>query len=211
MPITVVTQAEAQNLYVPDSLASIISDVYSLTKRDDLVNETLTAIRAATIKAHHTGFYPKDLFETGVTFTTPAYVQALEYRELLPRWRALKYIRKADTVGGVGSFLELITPTEVLDAHGYTKTDVMYLSGSVIQIKSSTELGNILLGCYLNPDVNPGSYNSWVAKDYPFAIIFEAARVIFKTIGYDEQAASYERFISEQYAQLASEHSVIGY
>ena len=211
MPIVVPTQNEVQSLYVPNTLANLIQDVYALTKRDDLEIETLTAIRSATLKAHHSGFFAKDLFETGVTFTDSAYTQALEYKELLPRWRSLSYLRKADSSGTPGAFFSVITPTDIFDAYGVTKTDVMYLSGSVFQIKSSTELKYALLGCYLHPDVTPGSYSSWVAQDFPFAIVFEAARVIFKTIGYDEQAAVYEKFVQEQYAQLLAEHVSLGY
>jgi hypothetical protein len=211
MPIVVPTQNEVESIFVPNTLANLIQDVYSLTKRDDLEIETLTAIKAATLKAHHTGFFAKDLFETGIVFTDAAYTQALEYKELLPRWRALSYLRKAEASGEPGKFFSVITPTDLFDAYGVTKTDVMYLSGSVFQIKSSTELKYALLGCYLNPDVTAGSYSSWIAQDHPFAIVFEAARVIFKTIGYDEQAASYEKFVQEQYAQILAEHVPVGY
>jgi hypothetical protein len=37
---------------------------------------------------------------------------------------------------------------------------------------------------------------------YPYAIIYEACRVLFKTIGYDEQSSAYTSLVAEAYEQL---------
>lgn len=186
------------------TFTELLADVYTLTNRPDLVNETKLAVKAATLKAHQSDYYYKDLLETGVSFSSAAYVQGLEYRTILPRFRSLKYIRKTDVNGTPGKILDPIAPALVLDVYGIAREDVYYAAGELIQIKSSTELQYILLGCYLNPDVAESTYSSWVALDHPYYIVYEAAITIFKAIGQDEQAAVYKKLCDEQLSMLKS-------
>ena len=186
------------------TFTELCSDVYTLTARPDLVNETKLAVKAATLKAHQSDFYYKDLYETGVSFSAEDYTQVLEFRSLLPRFRATKYIRKTDSTGTPGDFLNLITPALSLDRYGSQREDVFYAAGEVIQIKSSTLLQYILFGCYLNPDVAEATYSSWVALDHPYYIVYEAATTLFKTIGQDEAASVYTKLATEQLMMLKS-------
>jgi len=43
------------------SLAQLSTDVIALTKRPDLVAETTLAVKMATLKAHNSDYYPRDL------------------------------------------------------------------------------------------------------------------------------------------------------
>lgn len=173
-------------------LPELRTEVYALTNRPDLVAVTLSAIRAATLKLHQMDYFYKDIFETGISFTTAEYVQSLEYRTLLPRWRALKYLRKTDSTGTEqGAFFDVIVPENVLDNYKLNKEDVVYSAGALLQIRSSTQLQYAILGCYLNPDITELGYSSWIALDHPYAIIFEAAATVFKTVGDTEQFAAY--------------------
>lgn len=175
------------------TLNELRTEVYTLTNRPDLVAETLSAIRAATLKLHQIDYFYKDIYETGVVFTTAEYRQQLEYRTLLPRWRALKYFRKSDIDGYAdGAFFEVLAiPEMVEDAYKLNRTDVCYVAGSVIQILSSTEFQYALLGCYLNPDITEAGYNSWIALDHPYAIVFEAAATVFKMVGDTEKFSAH--------------------
>lgn len=78
-------------------LTDLQTAVYNITNRPDLVNETWTAIQAATLKAHQSDYYYKDLYETGLSFPTADYSQSLQYRSLVPLYRSLKYLRKFPT------------------------------------------------------------------------------------------------------------------
>jgi hypothetical protein len=180
------------------TLTELLADVYTITNRPDLVNETKLAVKAATLKAHQSDFFYKDIEESGVSFSTSDYVQALEYRSIFPNYRALKYIRKTDVAGVPGDFLSVITPALSLDRYGEEKTDICYGAGAVIQIKSSTLLQYILLGYYKNPVLTDAGYSSWVALDHPYYIVYEAACQIFKTKGQDEQATIYNKLAMEQ-------------
>ena len=174
------------------NLTELQQEVYTLTNRPDLVAETLSAVRAATLKLHQSDYFYKDLFETGVVFTYAAYLQQLEYRDLIPNWRSLKYIRKTDASGSDSlGFFDLIVPENVLDSYTLNRSDVAYVAGSVIQMKSSTEFQYMILGCYVNPDITTSGYDSWIAQDHPYAIIFEAAATVFKMIGDTEKFAAH--------------------
>lgn len=191
----------------------LVEEVYLLTNRRDLVAETKSAVKAATLKAHQTDFYSKDIHEQGFQFTSAAYTQSLDYITLVPNYRAFKYVRRVeDATDTEGAFFQILTPDELLDSYGISKTDIAYVAGRVLEIRSSVEFQFALLGCYVNPVVREGAYASWVAEQHPFYIIREAARVIFKTIGYDEQAAVYERLIAEELLLLKmSGLSDVGY
>lgn len=187
------------------SITDLATLVYELTKRPDLVDETKSAIKAATLKAHMSDYYSKDIYEMYVNLsdTTSKYIWSLDYITLMSNFRSLKYIRKYDSDAGEPSdFIEVITPNEVLDSYKVTKTDVCYVAGRVIEIRSSTAISKLILAAYVNPIITDADYSSWVAELYPYAIVYEAARIIFKTIGYDEQFAAYKELVADQYILL---------
>lgn len=187
------------------NLAELIAEVYTLTGRPDRVAETLSAVKSATLKAHQCDYFPKDLFESGLAFDTSEYVQNLDYRSILPRWRAVKYFRKYDNVAASpGNFLQLIQPENVLDNYGVQKQDIFYQAGAYIQINSSTQEQYYLFGCYLNPDVTESGYDSWVALDHPYCIVFDAAATVFKVVGKDEETSNMRNLVAEQISLLRS-------
>jgi len=183
------------------TFAELLEDVYSLTQRRDLVAETKLAVKAATLRAHQSDYFSKDLTETGLTFTEKLNIQQLAPRELFPRYRALKYFRVHDGTTPM-QFLEVITPEQVLDGYKLTRNDVVYEAGMVLQLRSSTAFEYALMGMYLNPSVTEDTYSSWIADAFPFAIIYEAAAIIYKTIGYDEQNAAYRQMSGEALMEL---------
>ena len=191
----------------------LVAEVFLLTNRSDLLAETQSAVKAATLKMHQTDFYSKDIFETGIEFDTATFRQSLDYITLLANFRSFKYLRRVqDENDDVGAFFEIITPEEILDSYGCNRTDIAYVAGRVLEIRSSVEFSKALLGAYVLPIVRTGAYNSWVAEQFPFAIIYEAARVVFKAIGYDEQSATFTGLLAEEVALLRqSALSDVGY
>jgi hypothetical protein len=188
--------------------------VYELTNRTDLAGITTSAIRAATLKAHQTDFYSKDIYEVGVEFDTLDYRQSLDYYNLISNFRALSYFRRVESAtDDVGKFIEVITPAEVLDSYGYNRSDIAYVAGRVLEIRSSVTFQYALMGAYVFPIVLANdSFSSWIADLYPFSIVYEAARVVFKAIGYDEQSAQMNSLVAESYALLkASALTDVGY
>lgn len=182
--------------------ADLLSEVYIITNRSDLVNETKTAVKAATLKMHQLDYFWKDLKEVGIDFEAAAYRQDLDYRAFEPQFRSMKYLRKAESDGTAGIFFTAITPAMVFDKYAVEQEDVYYAAGAFYKVKSSTEFQYALMGCYVNPVITEASYSSWIALDHPYAIIYEAAAKIFKMIGYSDQETSAARDVLEQIAML---------
>lgn len=190
------------------SFASTLSEVYTITNRPDLIAETKLAVKQATLKMHQLDFFPKDLFETGIIWEPAAFIQSLSYRTLVPRYRALRYLRKYQD-GAAGQFFTLLSAAETLDSYQQNRENICYLAGDMLEIRSNTEDTHMLLGCYLNPDVTEENYASWIADEHPYAIITDAAATVFKMIGFDEQAAYYKQAVVEQ-VQMLRQNQITG-
>ena len=194
------------------TLTELQDEVYTITKRPDLVAETLLAVRQATLALHQLDYFWKDLQETGLSFTTSAYLQELEYRSILPQFRSLKYLRKSDSAGAVGAFFTVVQPESVLDLYGTDRTDVCYAAGASIEIKSSTQFQYAILGYYANPVITVSGYSSWIALDHPYAIILEAAEKVFKMTGKTEEFAAFKFLRDEERNRLIiSNIQAVGY
>lgn len=203
------------------TLAQLVADVYTETNRPDLVAETLQAVLSSTLKMHGMEFFFKDIFPGQIVFDSASYLQTLD-TQVLPFYRALSYIRKdnpsiynayeANPFGGLPilqgvdgrilfesqarAFLEIITPDDILDEYMTERVDVCYQAGSTIMIRSSTALQFGLIGWYRWPNMdiaNAGAgYNSWIAQEYPYAIVYDAASAVLQKIGMTDAARKYD-------------------
>jgi len=174
------------------TLTELTNSVYSITNRSDLVAITDLYVKQSTLRLHHQGFFYKDLFETGIVFPSPDFLQQIDIKSVIPRWRATNYIRKSDINGSLGDFMEDIKVFQnSIDSYNVVRDDVYYISGNLINIRSSSMLQYALYGCYRNPDLTTAGYDSFIAIDHPYAIINDAASNIFKRIGKDSEAALY--------------------
>lgn len=175
--------------------------VYDITSRPDLANITLTGIQAATLAAHKSEDYPKDIIEKVVAFPATDYTQVLEYRTLFPRFRRFAYMR--NFAGGIpGDPLKSISPFRTQDEYGLEIPNVYYLAGDNIQLRFAVATDRILAGAYQNPEVSVQGYDSWIAREEPFAIIHEAASFVLRKIGFAEDAQYEQQKAREKIAIL---------
>lgn len=188
------------------NFTELCDEVKLLTRRPDLTERVESAVKAATLKAHHSDFYYKDIYEQSVEFASELYIQNFQPTDIFPRFRKAKYIRiwqGDETDGYAKSFLQPIQIENALDAYGCIKTDVFYQAGQLLQIRGTCPILRVLFGAYLHPLISPiEAYCSWIADEMPFTIIYEAARVIFKSIGNDREAAEMNTLAAEQYSLL---------
>jgi len=194
------------------TLTELQQEVITLTNRPDLAAETLLAVRQSTLALHQMDYWWKDVKETGISFSTPEYLQEIEYRPIIPRFRALKYVRKSDVSGAGLEMITVVQPESVLDAYGTNRVDVAYAAGQSIEIRSSTLLQYCILGYYEHPNITPTGFSSWIAEDHPYAIVFEAAEKVFKMIGKSEEFAAYKLLRDEEKQRLTiSNVQAMGY
>ena len=182
------------------NFAEIRAEVLNLTKRPDLTTKTNSAITSATLKAHQSNFYYKDIVEVAVEFGTSQNIQNFLPTDVLPRFRKAKYIRQwygDATTGQPGVFFTPIQIENSLDAYNYIRTDVFYMAGQLLQIRGTNAVDRILFGAYQHPQATETGYNSWIANELPYAIIYEAARIIFLSIGQQELSTGMASLVSE--------------
>lgn len=197
------------------TLAELLAEVYALTNRPDLSAESTSAIKAALLKMHHVDFFYKDLQAALVSLPGTDFVASFE-TSLLPRFRAMKFIRKwyATSLntqvwpaanGMAGPFLTLKEPSDILSSYGRELLDIYYVAGTSVNIRTSDAPPKLLVSWYQNPNATLAGLNAgtdWVCIEHPFAIVFDAASSVFKMIGYDEQSARFSQLVSEQIALL---------
>lgn len=162
---------------------ALVQEVYIITKRPELVDATAMAIKSATLQLHRSDNYYKDIREVALAFDSSDYLQSINYRNLFPRYRSLKYLRKfyPTAVGDAqtGPFYKVLSPLETVDAYGINIPNICYIAGNLIQVRSSTQETHALIGIYQNPNVaNASVYDSWIADECPYAIIWAAAAII---------------------------------
>lgn len=170
------------------NLAALLTEVYSLTNRPDLVTQSTTAVKAATLKLHGMDYFYKDLVDTSILFAAAAKLQSFDYKLTFPLWRNIKYLRKYDATLNEGTdFLDIIPPDFVVDGYSINRENVCYMAGSLLNIRSSSDEIRYLIGYYRNPDITTDGWDSWIADELPYAIVFEAAKTVFKIIGKDDE------------------------
>jgi hypothetical protein len=163
---------------------AIVEDVFTITNARHLVNETTMAVKSAVLQLHRRDNFAKDLAEFTIEFPTSDNLQSIDYRTLFPQYRSLAYLRKYDNSGaanaGAGKFFEIITPAQVLDSYQRQRSDVCYLAGALINIRSCEKFQYAMIGFYQNPNVaSPATFNSWIADEAYYAVVYLAASIIF--------------------------------
>lgn len=171
------------------TLTELLAEVYNLTNRPDLSTLSTAQVKAATLFAHtfEGNFFSKDIYETGVAFTVSDFTHSWDYISFISNFRELKYFRRVtDADDEKGIDLEILTPGEILDSYGINKTDIAYVAGRVLEIRAKVEFQFGLIGAYVFPIVTTSGFSSWIAEEYPWAIIHKAVSVIQGTLGQDK-------------------------
>ena len=187
------------------NLAELVTEVYAYTSRPDLVAKTLSAVKAATLKMHHSDYYGRDLIEQEINFASALNYHTYDYTVGFPQFRALKYLRYLDktvTPNVKGDFFQIIEPEQIVDGYNVTRENIVYLSGAALIIKALTEFRYGWISYYKHPVITDGGYTSWIAVEHPYAIVYEAARTICKFVGKLDSAASLEKSLNEELALL---------
>lgn len=203
--------------------AQLVQAVYVETNRPDLVQETAQAVLSAIQSVHCTDYYNRDLQSVLITFPTSDYLQVLAASSL-PNYRQIQSIRKTDQttlfteptapdptnpLGFYGSgsngvysapfnrnYLQKVGVEDIIDNYGCEKTDVFYVAGTSINIRSSCQFTTCFAQYYAYPFVgtlanNYTDMSSWVANELPYAIVYKAAASIFAKIGEDKMIKQY--------------------
>lgn len=186
------------------SLIELRNDVATLLNRPDLVDTKIAvAVNEAVLSLHQKDYFLKDLYEYTIRFDNSTYYQQLQVTQLISKYRKLSYVRIWDNISqSAGKKLKIIGIDKVIDSYGVELTDTVYEAGVVINIKTLEPFQFILLGVYEYPDIVEASFNSWIAREHPFAIVYKACMIVAKSIGLDEESKGYGNLYNDQLSGL---------
>lgn len=177
------------------TLTELINEVYTATNRPDLVTQTRQKVKEATLKLHSFdgNLFKQDLKRVVVT-PEPVIPNTFRYQLDLsnavtyPRFRAVSTIREHNTIPtGREKEYEPKDANDIIDNYGFELVDYFYQIGLAVNIVASSAPTQLAVTYYQHPDVTDAGFSSWIANQYPYAIIKEASRDIFKMVGKDEE------------------------
>lgn len=190
--------------------SELVNETITLTNRPDFINEIRLHVLKACHKLHTMDFWTRDRRVDVYTFDTSAYIQTLSVRGVFPGWRAFSFIRIWDASGrdwqtqlltGTGRYplIEIVDPQQLFDEYYTDKLNVAYMAGDSLSFRFAIPVQQILVGWYKLPILvaDDAQFNSWIAEDYPWAIIDHAAASVFKMIGYDDQSRKMDVNLAE--------------
>jgi hypothetical protein len=194
--------------------AEIEALVVAQTRRPDVQATTATAIRTATLRAHHVDFFPRDLTEHTLFYTPSSTAQFYEFPNvtaLLPRLRSIKLVRCLDSVTSVPvEQLEWREVDDLYDNDGNRRQSVYLLIGDTLKIGPQQATGAIATFYYRNPQVSGATYSSWIADTYPDELAMWAAAIVFARLGYAEMAQDFQRNHVQPFKELLTVSHLLG-
>lgn len=188
--------------------AEILAAVISETNKPALTAEIANAIQRSTLKMHGLEFWKFDLVLVSLAIAVPAFLMTINTSSSLTRFRQTCFIKAHDPLntdplgisysGSNLPYYDPADPNRLVDAYGRSLNNVYYMTGRTINIRSSVAPSAIYMGYYQRPVITPvGSYSSWIADEYPFAIIDDATAQIFQMIGMDDKKQLYQARVAE--------------
>lgn len=169
------------------NFTEIEAEVTAWTKRPDLAVQARSAIRTATLFAHRSDNYWRDLVD-GTLVPISAAEGVISLEDYMPRFRELASLRPISADGTQWRELEQRDIDDLMD--DYRSPRKHWFCGISSGIRYNTELltPNLRVAYYVDPDVNPTTYNSWIAVKYPDVIIKWATALMFRTMGNTEES-----------------------
>lgn len=158
----------------------LITEIYTLTNRPDLVGETSLALRQAVRSAHKSGKYWRDLVEVPVTISVDQ-IQIIDLTVFAPRFRGLAYLRPTEYQD---LYFDEVEISGLLDADGYANTNTFWGFGNQLRLRAANPVANYTLAYYRYPTVFPtDAFNSWIAEDHEDLLILWAAMAVLGMVG----------------------------
>lgn len=174
------------------TFAELETLVVAQTRRPEVPAITKAAIKAATLRAHHVDFFPRDLVSAAILYTPASgalYYDVPNLSSTLSRLRALKFIQGLDSASFAPvEKLEFRETDDVYAGDGSRRLSLYSLIGDTLRIYPQVATGRLEAFYYQNPSTAEGSYSSWIADQYADEIAMWAAGVVFARTGFAEMA-----------------------
>ena len=179
------------------TFADLEALVVGQTRRPEVTAITQAAIRTATLRAHHTDFFNRDL-STGTLLYTPSsaasFYDFADVSSTLARMRAFQLLQSVDTITSVPSenlgYREL---EDLYDSDNVLRTSMYTMIGDTLRVYPVSATGKLNVYFYKNPVTTELNFSSWIANEYPDELAMWAAAIVFARTGFAEMANDFQR------------------
>jgi hypothetical protein len=161
---------------------------------------------------HNLDYFLADLSE-GKLAIAPTLKPRIDLSLFGPRFRKFAALHSSNS-SEVSSPLSVLEPSPFTG--GASKSGYYTLGGSLV-LQNCGLVDSVVFQFYSNPVVEVGNYNSWIATKHPYAIIDEASKNVFMSVGNAEKANYFANLVggklprpSGHIAEILSSNS-IGY
>lgn len=177
------------------TLESVIAKTIEQTRRPELAAMTESAVKTATLRAHHTDFFPRDKAEHLLAYTpinSPFYNIA-NISTVLTRMRSLKTIVGVDQASlAPCEEFEYRELDDLYDIDGNLRYSTYTLVGDTLRMIPSLPTGAAYIYYFQNPALGAAAsaapYNSWIADMYEDQLALWAAVIIWTRTGFRQMA-----------------------
>jgi hypothetical protein len=185
------------------TFAEMQAEVIANTKRPELVTLTDSAIKMATLRAHHVDFFPRDSANALLTYTVPVgnefFTDIPDIFTLVPQLRTSAWAQGEDTTTFVpNENLEYVVEYKNFwDEYNELRSSVFTLMGETMRMRFLAPTGRARLYYYKNPIVTSGGYSSWIADLHKEELAKWAAAIVWQRSGFQEIAASMQATVND--------------
>jgi len=196
------------------TIADIQTLVVQRTGRPELVALTRTAIRTATLRAHHTDFFPRDGIRQFLEYPidgSKVFADISDLYTAMPTLRAVKTVYCVDFSSGLPiERLDFRTVGDEYDHEGRLRQSIFVIHGTM-RIYPRVQSGKIQVIGFANPTVSDATFSSWIADSYPEEIAAWASAIVLQRTGSLEQAQVLQRdFVIPFKEMLVESHLLAG-
>jgi hypothetical protein len=167
----------------------LVDAVIINTNRPELLEETKLAVKRATRKMHNLDFFSYDLTEGNIR-CEPTMSLKFNLSQLGQNFRKIHSIGIITNSGVV--HIPKYDSAEFTPRKGVT-TWTIY--GTALNLTANQAFSSLLVRYYTFPLTTEDNYDSWIAHQFPFAIIDEASKDVLASVGNNERAALFASLV----------------
>jgi hypothetical protein len=182
-------------------MATTFQQLYDLTveftRRPELAALTQTAIRAATIRAHTSGFFFRDRYAELVSLTYDSSKAWVDVADVYSRLTNLRAVESVQMVQDLTDFpseqLEYADPTDIYARNnnvrtGGLRTGIYTLDGQSLRLYPNFSTARCKINYYKLPVTTSVGFSSWIADTWPDDLAMWAGSIVHSRSGAIEQA-----------------------
>jgi hypothetical protein len=188
--------------------------VIGQTRRPEVAAITQAAIRTATLRAHHTDFFRRDLAIGTLSYTPSSsalYYDFPDLSTLLARLRSIQLMQSVEpgTLAATEQF-EYRELQDLYDSDNVLRTSMYTMIGDTLRVYPDSVTGRLDVYYYSNPITASVGYSSWIANEYPDELAMWAAAIVFARTGFAEMAADFQKTHIAPFKELLISSHLLG-